>query len=373
MSRSRKITVLATAGAACLIAAGCSTSSVGGTTSSDTTTAGQSGSSSKSAGGFTACLVSGTGGVNDRGFNQSAWEGTQSAVSALKLPSGDAKVLQPQTNADYTPDIQAFIGQKCSIIVTEGFDALDATEQAAKANPNQKFAIIDATLDKPLSNVAELVFDSAEASFIGGYAAAAISRSKTVGEFGGIASPPVNTWMDGFAGGVAYYNQKNNASVKVVGWDVKSQKGLYSGTYSDQSKGLQLAQQLQSQGADVIFPVAGNVNLGAARAAVNGHFSILWSDTNGCQAAANYCNVFLGSATKNVGNAVAGIVTATHNGTFKGGSVVGTFANKGLTFIVGSGTAGKQLSGQLKTALTQVQQGIEAGSIKIESPDAPAK
>jgi basic membrane protein A len=322
---------------------------------------------------FKACMVSGTGGIDDRGFNQSAWEGVQAAVKHLGLPSGDAKVLQPKTDSDYVPQIQAFVAQRCDVIVTVGFEAGDATTRAAKSNPRQRFAIVDEDVEPPLPNLASLVFDSAEVSFLGGYAAAGVSKTGTVGTFGGSSNPPVNTWMDGYYDGVQYYNQKHGTHVKVIGWSEPTQKGLYTDSYSDQTKGQQLADQLISQGADTVFPVAGNVNLGASRAAQESGKSVgvLWSDTNGCQAAQQFCDTFLGSATKNIASTVQKIVTTTYQGHFKGGTEVGTLRNGGVDFIVGTGKAGARIPAPLRSDLEKVKQGIANGSIPVKSRNKP--
>ena len=87
------------------------------------------------------CMVTDTGGINDRSFNASSWAGMQAAAAANSNVT--VKYLQSTTQSDYTPNINTFISQKCNIIVTVGFLMGAATEAAAKANPNQKFAIVD--------------------------------------------------------------------------------------------------------------------------------------------------------------------------------------------------------------------------------------
>ena len=78
-------------------------------------------------------MVTDTGGIDDRSFNASSWAGMQAAASANTNIS--VKYLQSTTQADYVPNINTFISQKCNIIVTVGFLMGDATKAAAKAQP----------------------------------------------------------------------------------------------------------------------------------------------------------------------------------------------------------------------------------------------
>src|SRR5439155_17366101 len=93
---------------------------------------------------YLACQVSDTGGIDDRSFNATAWKGMQDAQKDLGV---QAKFLESSTANDYAPNINAFIQQKCNLIVTVGFLLGDATKAAAKANPDQSFAIVDYAYD----------------------------------------------------------------------------------------------------------------------------------------------------------------------------------------------------------------------------------
>lgn len=320
---------------------------------------------------FKACLVSGTGEINDHGFNEYSWLGVKQAVRKLGLPSNDAKVLVPVTDSDYTPDIQAFVAEGCNIIVTVSFDAADATASAAQSNPRQKFAIVDDELAG--SNIASIVYDTPQVSFLGGYAAAATSKTKIVATFGGTSQPPTNAYMDGFYDGVEYYDQKNHAKVRVLGWNETTQKGLFVNSYSDEAAGERLTQQLISQGADVIMPVAGNVNLGAARAIKQtGHgVALLWTDTSACQAVPQFCSVTLASVMKGLNTSVASAVTAAYRGHFKSGDNVETLANRGVGFQVARSSAGRRIRPKLAKELKKLATEISAGRIRVRSPNAP--
>ncbi|MBO0775607.1 MAG: BMP family ABC transporter substrate-binding protein [Actinobacteria bacterium] len=314
--------------------------------------------------GFTACMVTDTGGIDDRSFNASSWQGVQEAEGA----GISGKYLQSTSQSDYTPNINQFVSQKCGIIVTVGFLMGDATQAAAKSNPKQKFAIVDYTYNPPLKNVDALLFNTVQDGFLGGYLAAGMSKTHKVATFGGQKLPTVTIYMDGFWDGVQYYNAKHHTNVKVLGWNEKTQNGNFTGDFTNQSKGQQLTQTFISEGADIVFPVAGNVGLGAAKAVQQAdqggqNVNMLWVDTDGCVSAPQYCKYFISSVTKGIQTAVKGAVQSAAHGTFKGGNYIGTLANGGVALSPFHQFASK-VPASLKSELAQVKTGIENGSIK---------
>ena len=134
--------------------------------------------------------------------------------------------------------------------------------------------------------------------------------------------------MDGFWDGVQYYNSQHHTNVQVLGWDEQTQKGSFTGDFTNETKGQTVTQTFISEGADIIFPVAGNVGLGAAKAvqqadAQGGNVSMLWVDTDGCVSAAQYCQYFLSSVTKGIQASVKAAVLSAASNTFKGGNYIG--------------------------------------------------
>ena len=316
-------------------------------------------------------MVTDTGGINDKSFNQSAWAGMQAAAAAN--PSIQVKYLQSTTQSDYVPNINTFLGEKCGIIVTVGFLMAAATESAAKANPTQPFAIVDCSYASGCltgtkeSNIDQLTFNTVQDSFLGGYLAAGMSKTGKVATFGGMQFGTVTIYMDGYADGVAYYNKKHNTNVQVLGWDATTQKGEFTGDFTNQTKGQTVTQTFISEGADVIFPVAGNVGLGAAKAvqqanASGGKVSMEWVDVDGCVSAAQYCKYFLTSVTKGIATAVQDAVTKAQGGSFQGGTYVGTLANGGAVLSPFHDFA-TVIPASLQTELKTVEAGIKDGSI----------
>ena len=354
---------------ASVVIAACGSSTSSAPSASGTTSSPAAGGSAAAAGKTLGCMVTDTGGIDDRSFNASAWAGMQAAQKASSNIS--VKYLQSTTQADYVPNINTFIGQKCGIIVTVGFLMGDATQAAAKAHPTQKFAIVDFSYPKALPNVNALLFDTAQDGFQGGYLAAGMTKTGKVATFGGQKLPTVTIYMDGFWDGVQYYNQKHGKHVQVLGWDEKTQKGSFTGDFTNQTKGQTLTQTFISEGADIIFPVAGNVGLGAAKAvqqadaaAGSQKVNMEWVDLDGCVSAPQYCKYFITSVQKGIVAAVSTAVTSMANGSFKGGNYIGTLANGGVA-LAPFHDFDSQVPSALKNELAQVKAGIVNGSIKV--------
>jgi basic membrane protein A len=319
-------------------------------------------------------MVTDTGGIDDRSFNASSWQGMQEAEAADS--SIKVSYLQSTTQSDYIPNINTFLTQKCGIIVTVGFLMGSATESAAKAHPSQDFAIVDCsyasecltgTVEK---NIDQLTFNTVQDGFLGGYLAAGMTKTGKVATFGGEDFGTVTIYMDGFWDGVQYYNSKHGTHVQVLGWNEKTQKGSFTGDFTNQTKGQTLTQTFISEGADVIFPVAGNVGLGAAKAvqdadnaAGSQKVNMFWVDTDGCVSAPQYCKYFITSVEKGIQTAVKNAVLGAAKGTFTGGTYIGTLANGGAVLAPFHMFAGKVPS-SLQSELVQIGEGIASGTIQ---------
>lgn len=330
------------------------------------------------AGKFKACVVTDTGGINDHSFNASAWAGLQNAAKAD--PNITASYLSSTSSASYTPNINKFISQGCGIIVTVGFLMDGATAAAADAHPNQKFAIVDDVPSAPKSKgLLALTYDTNQDGFLGGYLAAAMSKTGVVATYGGANIPTVDIYMDGFVAGVRYYDLHQKKSVKVLGWTpsagnrAKGQfngKGTFVGNFTDQTAGKTITSGFFADGADIVFPVAGGVGLGSIAAAQQAgkKHSIMWVDSDGCFAEAADCSYFLGSVTKGVTTSVENAVLAAAKGTFKPGSYVGTLANGGVALDFDSPT----IPASLKATIAHLKAGIESGMISVDPTKYPA-
>jgi basic membrane protein A len=175
--------------------------------------------------------------------------------------------------------------------------------------------------------------------------------------------------MDGFWDGVQYYNTQHHANVQVLGWSEATQKGSFVNSFTDETAGQTLTQTFINEGADVIFPVAGDVGLGSAKAVAEANqqagstkVTMEWVDTDGCVSAPNYCNIFITSVTKGIQTAVKNAVLSAAQGTFKGGNYIGTLANGGVLISPFHDFASK-VPASLQAELKTIQAGIESCSI----------
>ncbi|MGO9081732.1 MAG: BMP family lipoprotein [Streptosporangiaceae bacterium] len=372
-----KLPALAGLGAAALLAAGCSSAVTSAHSSPASrpsarasSAAARSPGSAAPAARFLACLAPDTGGIHDRSVNELAWRGMQQARAAE--PGRISVSYRPSASAaDYPASIGALVRRGCGIVVTVGLLMGDSTQQAAKASPRQKFAIVDYFYRPPVRNIDALAFDTAQAAFLGGYLAAGMSKTGVVGTFGGQQLAPVTGYLDGFADGVRYYDRHQHATVQVLGWSEQAQQGLFINTFITQSAAQSAARALIGQHADVIFPVAGSAGLGAARAvqqadaaAGRDKVALEWSDTDGCFTAPRYCRYLLASVTKGIAPTVRNAVLAAAAGRFRGGTSVGTLASGGVAL---SGLAAR-VPARLRSELAQVREEITSGKIVPATP-----
>ncbi len=309
---------------------------------------------------FKACLVTDTGGINDKSFNATTWKGIQDSINELGI---EGKYLESKEQADYEKNIDAFIEEGCDIIVTVGFLLGDATQAAAAKHPDQKFSIVDYAYDRPIPNVLGQVFNADEVAFLAGYLAAGVSKSGVVGTFGGMQIPPVTAFMDGFYLGVKYYNQKHGTDVKILGWDPSKATGLFTGNFESTEDGLTMGQSLMDEGADVILPVAESVGLGAAAAAKeNGNTYIIGVDSDWYLAAPEFKALLLTSVLKNIDVTTRAIIKSAMEGTFVGGVMVGSLENGGVS-LAPFHDLEDLISGDLKAELEEIRAGIIAETI----------
>jgi len=319
----------------------------------------------------TACMVSDSGGFDDKGFNQTAYKGLTDAVTDLGVKKAQ---VESNTDSDYVNNINAMIQQNCNVIVSAGYKLADATLAAAKKNPDINFAIVDYTDYKsPPKNLRELGFNTAQTSFLAGYLAAGMTKTGKVGTLGGVNIPTVTIFMDGFWEGVQYYNQQKGTDVQVLGWDETTQKGLFTNDFENKTVGQTTAENLISQGADIILPVAGPAGLGALQAVKDsgGQVNGIWVDTDGCVSAAEYCPELLTSVNKGMDVAVEDAISDDVKGTFDNTEYIGTLENGG-TGLAPYHDWDSKIPDELKSEIDQLKQGIIDGTITIKSKSQPA-
>jgi basic membrane protein A len=210
-----------------------------------------------SAGDVRVALNTDVGQLNDRGFNQLAYQGLKRAGKELGIQT---RVVESKSAADYVPNYSALARQGFDLIIGVGFAQGDAIDTAAMMFPNTKFAIVDvdqSSLKHSPPNVVGLLFKEQEVGYLAGVIAGLSAKGTTpvIGSVGGYKEPPVDRFIAGYQAG-AKWAQPN---VKTL--------NAYSSDWDDQAKCKEIALSEIARGASVVFQVAGGCGLGALSAA----------------------------------------------------------------------------------------------------------
>ena len=258
-------------------------------------------------------MVSDTGGLDDRGFNEFSINGFERAKTELGVTG---RVYVSESADDYLPNLTAAVDDGQDLVVAIGFLIQPSVAEVAKEATDVNFAGVDQFYGDPpecggegqavctLPNVLGLQFPSEEAGYLAGIVAAMMTKTKTVSTVGGISIPPVNNWIAGFRQAV----KDTDPSVKLL--------NAYSQDFVDQAKCKEIALDQIAQGSDVVFQVAGLCGLGALDAACEKNVYAIGVDAD--QSFAGDCVIT--SALKPLELAVFETIKSAQDGTFKGGT-----------------------------------------------------
>ena len=297
-------------------------------------------------------LVTDVGRVNDRSFNQSAWQGVQNAAATLGLSEDDFKFVETQAATDYADNIQQFVDAGFNVIVTVGFALGEATITAAQENPDIYFIGVDQFQGEALPNVVGLVFREHQSGFLAGALAAYLTQSGTIAAvLGTDLVPPVVAFKEGYEAGARYVNPDINLLSTY-------HPGELSQAFTDPEWGAATAKQAIDQGADVIFGAGGLTGNGALQeVAANEGLYCIGVDTDQWETlpAAHPCLV--SSAMKLITPGIEELVAAIVAGEFAGGNYFG-----------GAGLAPfhdfeDDIPQDVKDALVAIDAGLKDGSI----------
>jgi basic membrane protein A and related proteins len=298
---------------------------------------------------YKIALVTDVGQLNDRGFNQLAYEGLKRAEKDLGV---QIRVAQSRTAADYVPNHTSLARQGFDLVIGVGFAQGEAVAEAAKSFPDTKYAIIDVdqtTLPGKPANVIGVLFREEQAGYLAGVLAG-LSVKKSgppiVSSVGGYKEPPVDRFIAGYQAGAKF----SQPQVQTL--------NAYSSDWDDQAKCKEIAMSQIARGSTVVFQVAGGCGLGALDAA--GERRVWGIGVDADQAFIG--NQVLTSAMKRVDEAVFRIIRSVTDGTWKGGlNVTFGLAEHG----VGLGTINAEVPQEDRAVLEDVQRRILAGEIDI--------
>lgn len=259
----------------------------------------------KAASGKKVGIVLSTGGKGDKSFNDAAIAGLEKAKKELGITYKD---IQPKDVAEDEKSLEFLAKEGYELVFAVGFMMADALAKVAPKYPNTKFAIIDSSYgDKTPANVLGLVFKEHEGSFLAGALAASLTKNNVVGFVGGMDMPLIHRFEGGFTEGV-----------KAVKPDAKV-LAAYAGTdgtaFNNPDKGKEIALDMISKNADIIYHAAGGTGQGVFEASESKGIKAIGVDSN-----QNWVKpgTVIASMLKRVDVAVFNTTKAVVDGTFKG-------------------------------------------------------
>lgn len=311
---------------------------------------------------FTVGVVTDTGGVDDRSFNQSTWEG---AVKYAEEVGGDAKYLQSIADADYIPNLSAFADEGKTIIIAPGFLFDKAIAEVAKNYPEQNFLVIDVAVPG-FDNLASATFAAHEGGYVAGLVAAMQSKKEGATKIGlvlGMDFPTMQLFEAGYEAGIHAIDPKMQLLTEIPN------------SFSDTQKGQTLASKLYDEGVAVIFAVAGATGNGCIKEAkdrrINGQdVWIIGVDrdqfSEGVYDGKNSC--ILTSDLKRVDVAAYDVAKMANEGNFPGGKeIVFDLAVNG----VGLPETNPNLSDDILATVAEYTAKIVSGDIVV--PTVPSR
>ncbi|MEW6240299.1 MAG: BMP family ABC transporter substrate-binding protein [Chloroflexota bacterium] len=294
---------------------------------------------------FCVGFVTDTGGINDDSFNETQYAGILRAQEELGV---HAQYIQSDEATQYTPNLTEFASQNYDLIVAAGFFLGADTANVAAQYPDTEFAIFDYGYPDPflpdgnpgkdacVPNVMGQVFKTDQAAFLAGYLAAGMAleldpEDPAIGYFGGAKIPTVTIFAVGAQFGMDKYNEVHGTNVRMIGWDNETGEGLFTGDFSDLTKGKEAAESLFDEGADIFMGVGGLIGApGFDVARERGGYGI-WVDTDGYVSLQGVQDVILTSIMKNMDVSNYTVVKSALEGTFEGcTNYVGDIPNGGV-------------------------------------------
>lgn len=309
--------------------------------------------------------------IDDKAFNQGAWEGIQQASKDFNLES---KYLKPNggTESDYLKEIGNLYDAGFKFIVLPGFKFETSVYKSQDRYTDAKFVLIDGVPhsgdNTPVikSNTMAILFAEEQAGFLGGLAAALEVKEGDFGFIGGMEIPNVQRFNWGFQQGVDYANK--NYGTKIT---IKEDNVTYIGDFNNPSSGQQIAAQMYDKGVKVIFTAAGGSGGGAmTEAKTRGASSkVAWiigvdTDQYADGVYEGEKSVVLTSAMKKISTTVYNIIKDELNGTFKGGEII---TYDVTTDSVGLPENNPNLSEDTITKVKDVTAKLTSGEIKVSS------
>lgn len=295
-------------------------------------------------------LVTDVGEIDDKSFNQSAWEGVQQAEKDL---GALVKYVETKDAKDYGANIALFADKKYDVIVTVGFALGAATAEAAAKYPDVKFIGVDAFQSEPfLPNVVGLVFHEDQSGFLAGALAGMMTKTGTIAAvLGTNLVPPVQAFKVGYEKGAAYVKP----DIKVI---ATYHPGGLDVAFTDPEWGATTAKQALDNGADVVFGAGGKTGNGALiEVAGSAGKYCIGVDSDQWETVPEAHPCLISSAMKLITPGVIELITMAKDGNFPSGNYYGAAGLAPFHDFDG------QIPTEVKTKLAEIDKALKDGSL----------
>lgn len=295
-------------------------------------------------------LVTDVGEIDDKSFNQSAWEGVQQVGKDLKAITN---YVETKDAKDYAANMQLFIDKGYDFIVTVGFALGEATTTAAKANPNVKFIGVDqGQWTETVPNLVGLIFHEDQSGFLAGALAAQLTKSGTIAAvLGTDLVPPVVAFKEGYEAGAKYIKPDINviSTYHPGGLDV---------AFTDPEWGATTAAQAVQNGADVVFGAGGKTGNGALiEVAKTAGLYCIGVDSDQWETVPEAHPCLVSSAMKLITPGIVDIIKNGQAGTWTAGN------NFGAAGLASYHDFDSKIPQEVKDKINQIDAGLKDGSI----------
>ncbi len=306
---------------------------------------------------FCVGLVTDIGKVNDKSFNQSAWEGVQQAAKEL---GATINYIETADSRDHAKNVAVFGDAGYDVIVTVGFALGDTTVAAAATYPNTDFIGVDQFQMDTVQGVAGLNFPEDQAGFLVGSLAAMMSKSHKIGAVcGPDGVPAVWRFGEGYKAGAIYVDTLKEASTDVsVAYHPDDDKA-----FIDPEWGGATAKSMMRQGVDVIFGCGSVTGNGAITAAAQAEvYAVIGVDTDQYWTLPDAAPRMLSSAIKLITPGVYDLIKLSKEGSFPSGNFLGKVGYAPFHDF------DNEVPADVKDQMEKINAGLIDGSIKTDVP-----
>ncbi|WP_430785829.1 BMP family lipoprotein [Virgibacillus flavescens] len=316
------------------------------------------GAKSEGSGDYKVGMVTDVGGVDDKSFNQSAWEGLQAWGEEHGFKEGtNFDYIQSNEDADYMPNITRLVREDYNLIYGIGYKLTDAINKSAKQYPKINFAIVDAVVEQP--NVASITFKEHQGSFLVGVAAAKKTKTNKIGFVGGTDSELINKFESGYIAGAKSVNPDIEVEVQ------------YAGAFDAPDDGKLIASSMYNDGIDIIYHASGATGNGVFAQAKdikqNNPDKEIWvigvDRDQYDEGQIGDSNVTLTSMVKRVDIAVQDVANQAMNDKFPGGEVLAYGLEDNAVSV--AKTNEEALTDEIVSAIEEWKEKIVSGEIEV--------